>query len=74
MSQPIIEPATMPVGIAHQRPSPLESAAPRPPPTRPPAILPSVQSLLSYSMVVLRVYPPDLKDSGACLQGTSMVS
>ena len=58
MSQPIIEPATIPVGIAHQRPSPLDNAAPRPPPKRPPAILPSVQSLssTSYSLYVLVLF------------------
>ena len=67
-------PRTAPNGIAHQRPSPLEIAAPSPPPTRPPAILPSVQSLLSNSMVVLRVYPPVLNESSADLHGTSIVS
>ena len=73
-SHPIWLPTTIPNGIAHHLPSPLDIAAAAPPPNIPPAIFPSVQSLLSYSIVVLRVYPPLLKESVLCWHGTSIVS
>ena len=46
-SHPIALPTTAPNGIAHQRPSSLDRTAPAAPPNNPPAILPSVQSLVS---------------------------
>ena len=48
----MVAPVTTPSGIAHHLPSPLDNAAPAAPPKIPPAILPSEQSLVSYSMVV----------------------
>ena len=52
MSQPIIAPPTTPKGIAHQRSLPLDIEVASPPPNNPPASVPSVQSLVSYSTVV----------------------
>ena len=64
----MVAPVTTPSGIAHHLPSPLDNAAPAAPPKIPPAILPSEQSLVSYSIVSLLEYPP------WSLQGTSMFS
>ena len=73
MSQPTVLPTRIPRGIAHQRPSPRDIAAAAPPPINAPAILPSEQSLVSYSTVVcLRIVVPE--DVVLSPQGTSIVS